>query len=492
MTVVLNWVKAHWLIVLFCAIILVSIPTLMFFGEDQNSLVKQEISSRVRKIETSLSNVEKTEVKIQPLLPGAATFDERMVVTETILDEYRNIRKAIKQNSDEIAHEAMLINREDHVEELVPGLLPAPDVLNENALPYNIHPAYIKAHEELLASLHAGGPVSDDTLGATLEDFQNTYIRTQLNRELNESLDDEEEAKLVEAMTARRLLEYRQRAGDISVYADLSVFNLKDWDTSRGAPPPALWFDWQHAYWVDQDIVKAINKANSSGSGDSSQPDSVAGQPSSVVKRIINIGLKPMFDIRAKKRADEFDDANYGGEGGFGLGEGGMMEGGGSMMEGGSGFAGKGGSGMCGGGEYGEPGGGTSSSAAPSSNDDPSIAFEDNFSNSISGRTSNALYDVREVVLTLIVDSNRLPTLINAIQSTNFMTVTGCQMQSINVINHLRDGYYYGTDPVVQVELTIETLWLREWTTKLMPDDVKESLGIAIPKDEDATNSDDG
>jgi len=44
----------------------------------------------------------------------------------------------------------------------------------------------------------------------------------------------------------------------------------------------------------------------------------------------------------------------------------------------------------------------------------------------------------------------------------------------------------------VQVELTIETLWLREWTTKLMPDDVKESLGIAIPKDEDATNSDDG
>lgn len=487
MTVVLNWVKAHWLIVLFFAIIVISIPTLMFFGEERNSLVKQEISSRVRKIETSLSNVEKTEVKIQPLLPGAATFDERMVVTDTVLDEYRNIREAIKQDSDEIAHEAMLINREDHVDELVPGLLPAPDVLNENALPYNSHPAYVKAHEELLASLHAGEPVSDDALSATLEDFQNTYIRTQLNRELNQSLDDADEAKLVEAMTARRLLEYRQHAEDISVYADFSVFNLKDWDTSRGAPPPALWFNWQHAYWVDQDIVKAINKANSSGSGDFSQPDSVAGQPSSVVKRIINIELKPMFDIRAKKKNDKFDDANYGGEGGFGLGEGG-----GGMMEGGSGFAGKGGSGKFSGSEYGEPGGGTSASAPPSSNDDPSIAFEDNFSWSISGRTSNALYDVREVVLTLIVDSNRLPTLINAIQSTNFMTVTGCQMQPINVLNHLRDGFYYGTDPVVQVELTIETLWLREWTTKLMPNDVKESLGIAIPTDEEAANSDDG
>ena len=473
MTLVLNWVKSHVLIVLFCAIIVITIPACIFVSAGMNESVSQKISSRVSSTEKSLKKVESTKVEIRPLLPGAKSFDEKMVVTEQVLADYERIRKAIKQDADEIVQEALAINQQGHEEELVPGLLPAPDTLHENDLPYNIHPAYIKAHEGLLGELHAGEPVDEETLSSTIGDFANTYVRTQLGKEQNANLTEKEMDQVRKAMTARRMAEYQQHAADISVYADFSVFGLQKWDSGR-KPSPGMWFDWQHEYWVNQDLVRAINKANSSGS---ESLDSISGTPSSVVKRILKIEILPMFDVRAKKNEDEFgDDQGSVGftEGGFGMAEGGMSEGGG----------GKGGGGKYGGGRGG---------AAPVvnttiSNDDPSVAFKDDFSISITGRTSNALYDVRTVNMSLIVDSNRIPALINAIQTTNFMTVTGCQLHTVNVLGDLDLGYYYGPDPVVQVDLVIETLWLRAWTTKLMPDDVKKALDIAVASDEQGSD----
>ncbi len=473
MTLVLNWVKAHILIVLFSAIILISIPAGLFVSAGMNESVREKISSRVKSTEKSLKKVESTKVEIRPLLPGAKTFDEKMVVTEKTLADYERIRKAIKQDADEIVHEALAINQQGHEEQLVPGLLPAPDALHENDLPYNIHPEYINAHDDLLRELHAGDPIDDESLTSTINDFENTYIRTQLGKESDADLDDSDMLKVRKAMTARRMLEYQQHAADMSVYADISVFGLKKWDSGR-KPSPAMWFDWQHEYWVNQDLVSAINKANSSGSD---SLDSISGNPSSVVKRILKIEVLPMFDVRAKKNEDEFSDDQGGGmglsEGGFGMAEGGMVEGGGK-----------------GGGKYGGGERGAAAPAAPTviSNDDPSVAFEDDFAVSMTGRSSNALYDVRNVNMSLIVDSNRLPALINAIQTTNFMTVTGCKIHLVNVLGDLDLGYYYGPDPVVQVDLTIETLWLRAWTTLLMPEDVKSALGIEVDSGDEGSS----
>ena len=36
----------------------------------------------------------------------------------------------------------------------------------------------------------------------------------------------------------------------------------------------------------------------------------------------------------------------------------------------------------------------------------------------------------------------------------------------------------YGSGDMVQVDLIIESLWLRLWTLEMMPDDVKISLGL--------------
>ncbi len=77
------------------------------------------------------------------------------------------------------------------------------------------------------------------------------------------------------------------------------------------------------------------------------------------------------------------------------------------------------------------------------------------------------------------------------------MTVTGVNIDKIDVLPELQMGYYYGSDPVVTTTLTVESLWLRDWTTRLMPDDVKVALGIETETDGDEgmdeeDNEDDG
>jgi hypothetical protein len=89
------------------------------------------------------------------------------------------------------------------------------------------------------------------------------------------------------------------------------------------------------------------------------------------------------------------------------------------------------------------------------------------------------MYDLRQVMVTAVVSAKSLPKWLDAIAKTNFMTVLDMDVEAIDAFEHLKAGYYYGNDPVVTVKLVIETAWLREWTKKYMPADVRAELGIA-------------
>lgn len=101
----------------------------------------------------------------------------------------------------------------------------------------------------------------------------------------------------------------------------------------------------------------------------------------------------------------------------------------------------------------------------------------------ITGRTSNAenkLYDVRNASLTLIVDSARLPEIVNAFSGTNLMTVTNIDFREAKPWDDLERGFYYGQDHVVELDLGVETVWFRSWTEPLMPESYKATvLGAA-------------
>lgn len=100
----------------------------------------------------------------------------------------------------------------------------------------------------------------------------------------------------------------------------------------------------------------------------------------------------------------------------------------------------------------------------------------------ITGRPDNSQdYDVRYVTLRLIVSSERLPQLFNALARTNYMSVVGLELAEVDPWRDLREGYYYGAEHVVRATIKVETIWFRSWTGPFMPAQVRSALGVTVP-----------
>ena len=82
--------------------------------------------------------------------------------------------------------------------------------------------------------------------------------------------------------------------------------------------------------------------------------------------------------------------------------------------------------------------------------------------------------------MTMVVASSKLPTLVDAISATNFMTVIGLDFSEVEPWADLERGFYYGPEHVVKATIDVETIWLRSWTEPQMPQVVKDALsGVA-------------
>jgi len=190
--------------------------------------------------------------------------------------------------------------------------------------------------------------------------------------------------------------------------------------------PPSLSevYLWQWDYWVVEDLLRAVRRANSDVTGD---PTPI---PVSVVKRIESITIEPFA-------LPEVDD-EVGGTAGLG---GSMAAMGGSSRR---------------------------------SSDSPEKV-------TLTKRKSgDGPYDLRRATMTVVVSSSRLPTFLSAIRTTNLMTVTDLDIEEVDVWGDLSEGYYYGDEHVVRATIGIESVWLREWTKQFMPEPVRRALGVQM------------
>jgi hypothetical protein len=117
-------------------------------------------------------------------------------------------------------------------------------------------------------------------------------------------------------------------------------------------------------------------------------------------------------------------------------------------------------------------------------------AGSNNFDLSMTGRISNELYDVVLVDVALILAKDDLTRTLQEISSGGFLTIRDLKIERADVYGSLQQGYLYGATPVVRVDLTIETIWLRSWTKDFMPDVVRAGLGIDIDKSDDEDDDD--
>lgn len=478
---VLAWIKSNLITVVSALTILVSIGVIgwsISYGGKAADRASDKLSKMVRKID-SYSQV---SVRFPPAEVDAPPEDiSGVTINPRTLELLDKVYGQMGNEYQQIIRPFLQRNYRGH-RLLVPGVLPVPEASH---LRHNAKDAYRQAFERMFEPyeadpktgepltdeprLNAAGPLDPAELQFELlrveEDYRpSTYggaggVRGNLN---------ESDRKAIEGLKADRAAEMlKERAQQIHLYADTNIlspgfpFQVGGWSQLSSLPSLGQIWEGHLELWVQQDIARAIAIAN-----EVDQPDrNVIGAP---VKRLISIDVIPGYvginTIGGISVTGSNKASATGGAGGYPGGIGYGTTGVGAATP-----------------------GGAAPMVASSGSADQRLSV--NFNTGPSGRTSNAIYDVRHARMVVVVDYQQLPKLFDALGQVNFMTVLDCQIQDVDEYEALRQGYVYGTGDAVRVDILIESIWLREWTTELMPDEAKQRLGIAteaadVPEDD--------
>lgn len=446
---ILGWIKSNLLIVASTVVILVALPLGWFFSSGWNAKIRAEQEKRATQAYNQIKNAKVTYV-IPSLVPGEEAWSESRPPNRILTEFVQGQREQRLSQAQEIVEQVESFNQDGHGN-MAPQLLPEPASPGaETRLKYEFLAKMAgdrqmgtrSAYLELLNSIGAGEPPQPVRLAETLADVQQRETERILAESGTGSLTPEQQEELRKLLMERRIAEAQRRAREISIYADLSSFSEEGFGAESATIPPrdradrgttqpptlAEVFQWNFNYWVVSDLLRAIDRANTDAGGARSN---IAN---AVVKRIEKLSVK-------KLPVEPEPETGMG----MGMGMGGFEE---------------------------EP-----MDEGASAGVDPSV--------SVTGRVSTEAYDVVPAKLTLIVDSRRLPEIFTAFAETNLMTVLDADISEVDVWEDLRRGYFYGSEaPIVRVDLEVETIWLRSWTTPIMPDEVKEALGVATEGDE--------
>jgi hypothetical protein len=361
---------------------------------------------------------------VPAIIPGEKGIEHTFAPNDEVIKRFKAARDAQAQEAAGLVQAAVDINHAGH-EPLIPGLLPQPPEGDLVLVKDMARKFGGPAQKALLASINAGEPLDPKFLADVLRDQKNQALQRLLGNDAKEGegrLTDEQRKQITDELVQHRIGQYRLHAEKLSVYANERIFQFPAPNENRPPTLDEVW-DWQMQFWVQSDVVKAIGAANASARN--------IGVTKSVVKRIERLTVDTSLSTGL---TDPFGQPLAG-----------------------------------------QPGATPAPTGAPSADGAPDFAY------SITGRRSNPLYDVRYATLTGVVATKDLPKLLDAIAKTNLMTVTGVTVSRVDPVAELQAGYYYGDDHVSRVVMTIETIWLRDWTRRWMPANVKTTLGVTDP-----------
>jgi hypothetical protein len=109
---------------------------------------------------------------------------------------------------------------------------------------------------------------------------------------------------------------------------------------------------------------------------------------------------------------------------------------------------------------------------------DASTSIESDYSRSLAGRPQHTpFFDAAEFDLTMRVEAAALPQVLQDLQQDAFVTIFNVEeIVSLDPVVALQEGYVFGSEPMVEVTVTGEMLFLREWTVPLMPEGIRLAL----------------
>jgi hypothetical protein len=412
------WLKAHWIIPVLTLVALTALPTAWYFADDMHNKDVTAFQERVKKEADSVSDVSAKQVYYLQAVDGAGkVYETSGPINEAKIKRYADMLADVQSKVGGVSQQGIDFNKADH-KLLIEGLFPPP--ANDQVQTANLGRAFIERtiayHKSLLTGMKAGEPAKPDDVVKLLAErkaSEESRIRAELGRDMNA----EELKKLTEELVGLRISAYRKRAGEISVYADATIFDGLPSSVPTDAPSPSQCWDMQERAWIDQDICKAVATTNAKAS---------AGIPDAVVKRVVKISIRqPSWGSSGSADRTPAPVAF-------------------------------------------EPG-----------DDKPALDFGSSITGRTSGPgRKNRWYDVRTLTVDVIIDSQKIPQFVNALSATNFISVVDMDLSRVEPLADLREGYDYGDDHVVKASITLETVWLREWRKAAMPPDVQKALGM--------------
>jgi hypothetical protein len=456
---ILAWIKQHPLIPVFSAVAIVALALGWWFSGGVNASVRSDAEAQAAKL-NELASIEKGSVNL--VVPGREPVSRTTVINQRILDEYSAATGALRGDADRIVQSALARNRRDHAP-LMDKVFPQPKAeRRRQTLAIDFHARLVAAYRDLLAKSGAGSPPPATDIVDSLMRREIQYIQSTLRKSDRAALAPAELEDLKAELTKSRLAMYGEDASKLTVYADLAALEIPPSPEGKSPPSVDVMFDWQWRFWIARDILAAVVEA--SEAANAGNLGSVLNSP---VKRILSIRTLDAIPL-----------------GGAGSGSGG----------GSAGMA----SGMSAGG-FGGGGDGAMAPPAVPGGEDPPLAepvidlgasIQPAFDRGLTGREDNPVFDVRRVEVRLVAATAELPLLFDALAKVNFITVVDVSVERADPFAAAQQGFIYGKDPVSNVRLELETVWLRSWTAPLMPARVREALGVggtAMPVSEDGS-----
>ena len=467
---VLELMKSNPIVVAAIAVAVLAIAALFVVVRPQGASFVAEMEKRKGNM-SEIDQLMKTPVVIPPATPEAPPQTITLTVNSATNKALTQVYDNMRDQATTVFGYAAEVNRAHH-KPLLDNLFPD---TNDEGLRFSAKEEYVRQLKAMLGKptvadkdaprLNGSGPAASEMVDAGLEKVTNKFLGGFFPRKLETELTPEDTKRLAVLRSEEAMDIVKDHARRISIYAgtdeklDEFPFDIGAWAREGSRPQMRDIWEGQMSLWIQQDIVRAISLANKP----SREPGSVHTEDT-----VVSAPVKQLVKIRV------FDDyVGITGAGGMGR----MSETGSKRLG-----PGTGGPGMEGFFRNTET---TKGIIEEIKVHNPDKRLPEAFNVSPSGRVGNAIYDVRHAQVDLVVEFRQLPVLFKAIGKTNFMSVLNVHISDEDEYEALAAGYLFGPHDCVRIQMLVETIWLREWTAPLMPQIVKDQLGIvtAVPAD---------
>lgn len=406
-------------IMVVCGLVVVAAPVAAFFVQQSQDEENAKIVKTRVGLYDSVGGLRKGSVTIR--MPDGTSKEESTALNLEVIKKIREHNEELGKRSEEVYAAAVKRNQSAHA--MIPGLdayLPAPqraDEATRDILLQKWEQLVEPARAKLLDDPSLQGPVPSSE---ALERVRGAEVQfCSANRVSSRAeLPPGEMPKLLDALREARVGAAVDHAGRLDFYLDPGAIRWLPRPSGGKADAPAAvdeilvsMYRAQWDLWLMSDLLKAFRGVNTKQPG---------GPMKSPLKRVVAVEFDSLgLPKPTTGGATDGTEAASGGEG-----------------------------------EAIDP----KKEAAP-----------DYKAGGLTGLVSNHLFDVRTTVVDVVIETAAIPALVNELARCNFITVADVRLKPADSFEALRRGYAYGGQPCSDLRLTLQSVWLRDWTTERMP-----------------------